>query len=315
MFSIVIPLYNKASYVLRALKSVKNQSFKKFEVIVVDDGSSDGGPGLVEEEFGDFLTLIRQENKGVSVARNAGIAAAKFDFIAFLDADDFWHQEYLNEMAKGIRDFPASGIWGSSYTYHDSGLSNEHSGFHQINNYFEQAIVNTLFFTSATIVQKSFFDSNQGFNPSLKRGEDLDVWFRVILFFGLPSYCKDRLVYYEKGDEKSATRNEFPVQSSLSSIILKSDYYDFEKVYDQAVRDRFLRFRDKYVYFNIYPYFKDSENHAKINLILSNVSSRFFPITWFFRLPVRFLKSFFSNKFMSRQFRNYLKFCFRFIYI
>ena len=159
MFSIVIPLYNKAHYIIRALESIKVQTFKDYEVLVIDDGSSDEGPNLVLEYFGDSVTLIRQINGGVSSARNVGIAQAKFDFIAFLDADDYWHPNYLETMSRGILDYPGTGIYGSSYGFKGEDLKNKGSGFELIEQYFEKAIQNTLLFTSATVVKKSFFKS------------------------------------------------------------------------------------------------------------------------------------------------------------
>jgi glycosyltransferase involved in cell wall biosynthesis len=282
--------------------------------LVIDDGSSDEGPNLVLEHFADSVTLIRQMNGGVSSARNAGIAQAKYDYIAFLDADDYWHPNYLEAMSRGILVFPETGIFGSSYGFKAEDLHDNGSGFKLIEGYFEKAIHNTLLFTSATVVKKSFFEPNRGFKPNLKRGEDLDVWFRTILQYGNPAYCFDRLVFYEKGDIQSATKRAFSITHALVSEILNIDYVDMKNLHSQESKRSFDLFKEKYVLFNIYPYFLNSDNHRAIKKILSQIKSRFLLIDVFYALPVGWINRILGIPLFQKQFRNYLKFCFRYVY-
>jgi glycosyltransferase involved in cell wall biosynthesis len=314
MFSIIIPLYNKAQYILRALKSIKLQTFKEYEVLVIDDGSSDEGPQLVLQNFADAVTLIRQANEGVSSARNAGIALAKYDFIVFLDADDYWHPNYLERMSQAILTHPKAGIFGSSYGFKPEDLRDTGSGFTQVEEYFEKAIHNTLFFTSATVIKKSFFDQGSWFNTTLKRGEDLDVWFRAILHFGNPVYSKDRLVYYEKGDNESATKRSYSISQALVSRILNPDYVDLNRLHSSELKRSFDVFKVKYVLFNIFPYFRRPENHILIKKILSGIKSRYTMVNSFYALPSKLISQILEIPFVQDQFRNYLKFCFRYVY-
>src|SRR5690554_2358538 len=106
MFSVVIPLYNKEKYISLTLKSVLNQSFKDFEILIVNDGSTDRSVEVVKKFDDSRIRLVDQPNAGVSAARNKGIKEAKFDWVAFLDADDRWDVEFLSEIANAIKKYP-----------------------------------------------------------------------------------------------------------------------------------------------------------------------------------------------------------------
>ena len=96
--SVVIPLYNKQNCIRETLRSVLNQSYTDFEVLVVDDGSTDGSLEVVREFSDKRLRIIEKPNSGVSATRNAGIAAAANEWIAFLDADDIWTSFHLETL-------------------------------------------------------------------------------------------------------------------------------------------------------------------------------------------------------------------------
>jgi len=197
MFSVIIPLYNKAAYIDKAIWSVLNQTFQEFELIIVDDGSTDdplspkGGSktdrlcnyGALAEK----ITLIDQMNQGVSTARNNGVKLAKNDYIAFLDADDWWEPTYLEEMKGLIDEFQEAGIYGSSYYVVKNNLKRivrigvETNFERGIINYF-QVYANTgemPIWTGASIIKREIFESEKGFKSRLKLGEDFDLWVRI----------------------------------------------------------------------------------------------------------------------------------------
>jgi glycosyltransferase involved in cell wall biosynthesis len=95
LFSIIIPLYNKELFIEETLSSVLNQSFTDFEVIIINDGSTDNSYNIIQTFKDDRIQILNQENRGLSASRNIGIKTAKGKFIAFLDADDLWMEDFL----------------------------------------------------------------------------------------------------------------------------------------------------------------------------------------------------------------------------
>ena len=222
MFSVIIPLYNKAPYIEKALQSVLQQTFRDFEIIVVDDGSTDNGAEIVKKVFStDYLTahqlqiplkgfqLISQPNQGVSTARNNGVKAAQENYLAFLDADDEWHPEYLAKMMRLIEQFPDAGLWASSYYIVKNGRNRQatvgvEKDFSKgIINYF-QVYAKTLCMpvcTDTAIVPKKVFEEEHGFKPQLKLGEDFDLWVRIVMKHPV-AFLNEPLAYYHQDVEQ-----------------------------------------------------------------------------------------------------------------
>lgn len=295
MFSIIIPLYNKSQYVLRAINSVLNQSFKDWELIIIDDGSTDDGPSKVLPFVSEKVHLIQQVNKGVSSARNYGIQISKKPYIAFLDADDYWHIDYLFRISEAISSFPEAGIWATKYVSDESELENNSSNFVKIANYFSTELERKfLLLTSAVVLDKSFFENNKGFNEKLTRGEDRDVWYRAICFFGKPIYSNSPLVYYSKEDENSLVRTKFPITKHIISILGKNDYC---RIYNKSIDPvEFENFRIKIVYFDLVKFFSDYNNIDEIKIILSKMAKKFPLMFLFYSLPNQFLFWFFTGE-------------------
>ncbi len=193
--SIIIPLYNKASYVRRALESISAQTFADFEAIVVDDGSTDGSAAIVADYADARFRLITQPNAGPGAARNAGFAQARGEFIAFLDADDEWLPNYLQESVSLLESFGsevASVTCG--YIEHPSGESTEsmwrkrglRSGVQHVQPDTEPAlVVSMLAYMSpcSTVTRAEVFRKWNGFYDRDKCafGEDAFLWLKVLL--------------------------------------------------------------------------------------------------------------------------------------
>ena len=200
-FSVVIPLYNKAPYVKKALQSIIGQSFRDFELIVVDDGSSDDSLDIAEktlEGSGLDYHLIHQDNAGVSTARNNGVAASHGEFICFLDADDWWAPTFLQKMDWLIVEYPDAGIYGTNYFIISRGkqriaLHIPSTGYI---NYCDCYRRLQMPLTSISVaIPRSVFQETGGFKPHLKFGEDFDLWIRISLRTKV-AYLDEPLAYY-----------------------------------------------------------------------------------------------------------------------
>jgi len=228
MFSVIIPLYNKVHTINRTLLSVLNQNYKDFEVLIIDDGSTDNGVSVIEKYTKDSrIRIIRQENQGVSVARNVGIQEAKSDFIAFLDGDDEWLPEYLQKVTEAIQKFPEAGLFISARFDQDVSKSIKHEMVatkykNEISeiDYFENPHVFS--HISATVIKRSILHENfktwGSFFPGHKYNEDFAFLFRVALhvkciYIGIP------LIIYYGGVEGQATSTLADTTKQKDSIL------------------------------------------------------------------------------------------------
>jgi glycosyltransferase involved in cell wall biosynthesis len=191
MFSVIIPVYNKSAYIEKCLQSVLNQTNQDFEVIIVNDGSTDGSAEKVEKfkVQSSKVKVISHPNSGVSTARNNGARAAKYDYLAFLDADDWWDIHFLEEMKGLIENCPDAGLYGSNYFYvknginrvEDKGLTGDFtSGYIDYIKLYRSTFCVPLN-CSFVVVPKTVFFEAEGFNQALKFGEDFDLWVRLAL--------------------------------------------------------------------------------------------------------------------------------------
>ena len=209
-FSVVIPLYNKAHYIESTIRSVLRQTCQDFELIVVDDGSGDNSLELARKYESDRVRVIAQENQGVSVARNTGIENARGKFIAFLDADDEWQENYLATI-QGLTDqYPESDIFVTAYTV-DMGNGKLHYSTRLepetgcLPSYWLTLAKGYDFvWTSATVIRRRTLLRAGLFKPGEKIGQDLDMWARVARINPRVAYSNKLCVYYNRAAEANA---------------------------------------------------------------------------------------------------------------
>lgn len=224
--SVIIPAYNSGKTILRALQSVFNQSLLPFEVIVVDDGSSDNTADLVKENYPD-AKLILQKNAGAAAARNTGAKASSGEYIAFLDSDDFWHKQKIELQSSILNDHLDVGMCSSVCTFFtETSLANNTADLHQeISKIsydripFVQVFSHPYLGTPSVMLRRKLFDQIGGFNENLETAEDVDLWIRSAFNAGY-ILIRNPLTYVV---EQSL---------SLSSRAVKSPYESHLKVID-----------------------------------------------------------------------------------
>jgi glycosyltransferase involved in cell wall biosynthesis len=223
LISIVIPLYNKEKYISRAINSVLTQSYIKFELIVVDDGSTDESVNLVRQFSDTRIRLVSQKNAGVSLARNIGVKNSKADWVAFLDADDEYESDFLKETViflKKNKDANLSFV-GANYFLGSRGIKAKSEKFQSgVYDYFQlfgnQRSPNH---SSTTTVNKAIFLEVGGFPEGIKIFEDWLTWFKLACAgnFGYISHPLGMYHYVE--DSVSKTFRDNVAYSNYSLLV------------------------------------------------------------------------------------------------
>lgn len=184
-FSVIIPIYKAEAYLAKAVDSVERQTYKNYEIILVDDGSPDNCPIICDDlnsRYGN-IKVIHQMNQGVSVARNNGISIADGDVICFLDADDEWDDKNLEELNVIYNKFPHIGSASTARIDKSPDGTQREISLHGQDKYlvFDDVITKLLYIRTSTYsVRKSALLSlDHMFVPNIKRGEDADLIIRI----------------------------------------------------------------------------------------------------------------------------------------
>ena len=212
-FSVIIPLYNKQRYILNTLKSVFAQTLEDFEIIIIDDGTTDESLTVVEGLTDSRIKILHQKNQGVSVARNNGIASSTGQYIALLDADDLWLPDHLISLQRLIKQFPEAGLYCSRYAvkYHEDYIKDiilsrpVAEGMSIISDYFATSMLNAVAWTSAIAFRKNDFLSVGCFDTRIRTGQDVDLSIRFALSFDV-AYNNNVTAIYNKGIKNSLSK-------------------------------------------------------------------------------------------------------------
>lgn len=291
MFSVVIPLYNKENLVLRTIYSVLTQTFQKFEVIVVNDGSTDASLNIVEKNITDpRLHIINQINQGVSEARNNGVKAAKYDYIAFLDADDEWLPGYLQKVSEAIKLYPNAGMFCTP-GLHRSILTG-HGNFH-LEKKYKNKIIEVDYFespkkiggqTSGVVISKSHFMilvekyEGKGFPKGLNLNED---W---ACFQSLAFICKTVYIGYSlyirntevKGQLVSLADDGFDMRLNKTPKYLNITFKNY--IISNSKSKNFLIFRKHEIRSLISFFLRGGYNISVLKKFLNNLDSHMLKI-------------------------------------
>ncbi|MBA9075261.1 glycosyltransferase involved in cell wall biosynthesis [Flavobacterium gossypii] len=194
LFSVIVPLYNKEKSIQNTLKSALDQTFTDFEIIIINDGSTDKSESKALAINDSRIRLFSTENQGVSAARNYGIAKASGTLIAFLDADDYWFPNHLKQLSELYEMFPQCGLYCTNYErfYNPNKIIKptyvaipHHPWKGIVNDFFQSSYIDRIAWTSAVAVPKTVIDTVGNFKTTitLGAGEDTDLWLRIALRF------------------------------------------------------------------------------------------------------------------------------------
>ncbi len=247
-FTVIIPLYNKENYVENTLKSILNQSFTDYEVLIIDDCSTDKSMAIIQPYLSDAIKVIsHSKNSGLSASRNTGIRNSKSKFVTFLDADDTWKPNFLAAINEMIQQFPEEAIFATNYQeIHQNGKiifpKNNTSDLKPnkiifLNDFFKRNKKQGLFIHSGICFDKKVYDSVGFYDETIDFAEDLDFNIRALSNYNLV-YKNSRLVNYTIFSENQLTNSSIlgkiiPDYNKYESLASKKpelkSYLDFER--------------------------------------------------------------------------------------
>lgn len=272
-FSVIMPLFNKAPYVKKALDSVLSQTFRDFEFIVVDDGSSDDSFAKAHSVLDGCEVahqLIHQNNAGVSTARNNGVSASHGDYLCFLDADDWWTPSFLEKMDELIRSYPDAGIYGTNYYYVKNGVEKvcvkrAESGYINYCRVYAEDLRMPLW-TGAVSLPRKVFDEMGGFRPHLKLGEDFDLWIKIVLKYKV-AFLNEPLSFYSQ-DSDPAWRGIGKLHDPNCHMLWNLDYLANEEKSSPELKQLLDNLRT----YGLFPYYLSKQYHEAAAKELAKVN-------------------------------------------
>lgn len=250
MISVVIPLYNKELYIENTIQSLLNQTFSEFEILIVNDGSTDQSLQKVSSFNDSRIRILIMPNQGVSATRNKGVEEARFPWIAFLDADDWWHRDFLKMIAAAIKANPKDKIFATSRNrvfeskverYQNSVLPKpETTG--RIN-YFEVLTKDLPPINSSNVViDKNLLIEKGLFKEGMKQHEDHDLWIRICEKNEIV-FINKVLSFYRKTNEDSASQRIFSAKDFYTYLSTIKIVYEAISVYEkQCLKQYYQKF-------------------------------------------------------------------------
>jgi len=280
MFSVIIPVFNKEHSIATTLTSVLHQTYKYFEIIVINDGSNDNTLSVISQFKDDRLKVITQVNQGVSIARNKGVSESKYNLIALLDGDDIWDKNFLNEMYGFIQLNPEDDLFGCAYSFGNSekniftpdlGLGEHFKDGHL--DYFSAAKVNTLFTCSTVVFRKGAFNDLGKFDTTLSKGEDIDLWIRFALNRKVAFLNKPLAIYRLNSGNRASNQTTNPIRSLIYNLDRYKNY--------EAKDPVFKEFLDNWRLAHIHNYLKGNRNEVKeIYTLLNTINLDRYSLIW-----------------------------------
>ncbi|MBR9914085.1 MAG: glycosyltransferase family 2 protein [Algicola sp.] len=234
-FSVVISIYNKEKFIVQTLESVLAQTFTDFEIIIVNDGSTDNSLKLIQNFQDARLTIIDQQNSGASVARNNGMAAAKGVFIALLDGDDIWDPDFLKYIHEATVVHPDKCVFTTALAHLYDGkiipvtYSFKSDADTLVLDYFKSSQQHTILSGSTAVFKKEILKTTGVFDRQIASGQDTDFWIRIGLHYPIV-FINKVLVFY--------VYNRESLSNTTTNLSLKPK---FDKYYDEENTNKYLK--------------------------------------------------------------------------
>ena len=197
--SVITPLYNKEHFIKETIVSVINQTFHDWEMVIINDGSTDSSLNIAQSIHDDRVKVYSQDNQGVSIARNRGIELAKGKYIAFLDADDKWKPNYLETMITLAEKHPDYSVFCSAHNEH---FIRELPSLAIIKDHCKYPYI---YWTGCMFIKKEVFEIIGGFREGIQLGEDRDMWLRIACKYDTV-YLNEELAYHPYETENNLAR-------------------------------------------------------------------------------------------------------------
>ncbi|TYA86791.1 glycosyltransferase family 2 protein [Seonamhaeicola marinus] len=265
-FSVVIPLYNKEDFVETTLNSVLNQTFNNFELIIINDGSTDNSLKVAQEFKDTRIKIIQQKNLGLSAARNAGIKKAKANYIAFLDADDLWMHDYLQTQYNLIQKHKSESIFATNLREFTSRKHSDLNSFSYnpsneklITNYFK--ICKNIFGPSSLVVKKDLVLDIGYFNESITYGEGDEYFIKCFSKYNLVYYQEAKMLY------RVGIQNQLTAPNKNSNRVIP----DYE-VYLKNNQNKDLKKYIDFVHFKLVVLYKMELNYKLVKFYSEKIS-------------------------------------------
>jgi len=270
--SVVIPVYNKEKYLENTIESVLSQNFKDFELILINDGSTDGSESIIKAIDDPRIKYFKQANSGVAIARNKGVAEASASLIAFLDADDIWLPEHLDEIYRLYTSFPEATFYATGYqikyfnrTFNFVYPFKQESI--QIKPYYKYDKGQALFYVSNFAIKKDIFEKEKGFKTGID-GEDTEFYIRLGLKYPMAYSKKITLIHIDEAE------NSLFAQYKIENKVKLLKYFEKQSKTDADLK----KYLDQHRYAWIIEYLiagkKEEAQNLKKNLNTDNLNRK-----------------------------------------
>ncbi|MCK5096853.1 MAG: glycosyltransferase [Desulfobacteraceae bacterium] len=246
--SVVIPTYNRKDIISRAIESVRNQTYKNYEIIIVDDGSTDGTVDYIKNHYNNKIHCISQENQGASSARNKGISEAKGKYIAFLDSDDEWVDSKLTTQVAFLEENPEIALL-CGRTYRSDNIKKVNSPLAQkiTGNLFTILYSHSFVSTPTVIVKKDVLDQVGAFDLNYKSAEDFDLWLKITHDYQC-AFLPDLVAIVNRGKDNLSTDK---ITLHIHALDILEKHYDKrlipDRVYKKAISNSLIALGRNYL--------------------------------------------------------------------